>query len=407
MKKFLITLVVVVIAVILFFISSDRKKNIDSVKFSSWGSQSELNILKSVISDFERESGIKVNFVHIPQNYFQKIQLLFASDSQPDVIFMNNQYIKMYADAGLLLDLSDYFEDEYNLYFPQALNCFKFEDKLYAVPRDISNLVLYVNKDILEASGIQYKTKINDIYELKGILLKIKENGYYAINCEDKSLYWLYYLASQGAGVMSDDLKAIIINSKQGQNALNFYSDLINKYNAAPTKSQIGSMTTAQMFINGKLGMYLGGRWMTPKFIQTINFDWDIIEFPSSPENKVYIDSSGWAVSKKSKNIDAAIKFVKYISSANISEKFTKDGLIVPARKDVAEKYFNENDNLKPLHNYIFIKMLENSKPTPVNENYNKINDIINEKSREMFSGNKKAYEVFDDKTINKLESLL
>ena len=51
--------------------------------------------------------------------------------------------------------------------------------------------------------------------------------------------------------------------------------------------------------------------------------------------------------------------------------------------------------------------MLEYTKPTPVNENYNYINDILREKTQSIFSGEKKEEEVFEYKTINKLESKL
>ena len=57
---------------------------------------------------------------------------------------------------------------------------------------------------------------------------------------------------------------------------------------------------------------------MIPKFRETISFDWDVIEFPSSAENKVYIDSSGWAITKKSKNKDIALDFIKYLSKRQI-----------------------------------------------------------------------------------------
>ena len=80
-----------------------------------------------------------------------------------------------------------------------------------------------------------------------------------------------------------------------------------------------------------------------------------------------------------------------------------KDGLIVPARIDVANEYIKDSIP----HEKIFITMLRNTKPTPVNKNYNRINDIIIEKTESVLSGEKRAEEVFDKKTQVKLESLL
>ena len=89
--------------------------------------------------------------------------------------------------------------------------------------------------------------------------------------------------------------------------------------------------------------------------------------------------------------------------SKKVSEKIAKDGLIVPARIDVANECIK---NSIP-HEKIFITMLKNTKPTPVNKNYNKINDIIIEKTESVLSGEKRAEEVFDKKTWVKLEGLL
>lgn len=144
---------------------------------------------------------------------------------------------------------------------------------------------------------------------------------------------------------------------------------------------------------------------MTPKFRETINFDWDIINFPTTDNNKVYIDSSGWAVSKKSKNKAEAIKFIQFLSNDESLKEISKTGLIIPAKIKVA-KYLIENDkNKKPTHSYLFIEMLSKTKPTPVNENYKIINDIIKESTEPLFNGKKDIKNAFNKKTVKKLES--
>lgn len=387
MKKVILYLFIICTFVLIFIFNKPVQKE-NTVSFSSWGSQSEVKILKEILNDFENKTGIEVEFIHIPQNYFQKLHLLFASNLEPDVVFINNQYLKMYTDAGLLEDLTNYvnINDYYNI----AINCLSDKGRLYAIPRDISALVLYINKDIIKEKNI----KINSIKELKELAQKYTNSEHFGINYEEDPLYWLYFLAANGGGALSDNADKIIINTQESINALNLYSDFINKYHIAPTKAQIGSMTSAQMFINGKLAMYLSGKWMMPKFKEAISFKWDIIEFPSSQGNKVYADASGWAVSKKSQNKDNAIKLVQYLSSATSSQKFQQIGLITPARINNSE------------HN-IFTDMIKNTKPTPTNKSYGKINDILKEKGQSVLSGEKRAEDAFNEKTVKELESLL
>ena len=393
MKKIFLCLVIIIFCV--YFLTHKNNENKETVSFSSWGSQSEVKILNKLLSDFEEETNIKVKFIHIPQNYFQKLHLLFASDLAPDVVFINNHYLKMYTDANLLEVLTPFFEDK-DKYHKPAIDCLTDKGEIYAIPRDISSLVLYVNKDILKKENIQIKNKINTISELESYLKKLTKKEHFAINNEEDTIYWLYFLAANGGGALDDSAKQIIINSKKSIEALNKYAQYSNKYHYAPTKAEIGSMTTAQMFINGKLAMYLGGRWMLPKFNETINFDFDIIEFPSSAENKVYIDASGWAINKKSKNKENAVKLIKYLSSEESSKYFQTTGLITPARKLEEEE-----------KTHIFIEMIKNSKPTPTNKYYNRINDILKEKAQNVLYGEKTAEEAFDEKTIKELEKLL
>ena len=67
------------------------------LKFSTWGSASEMSILAPIIKDFENaHNGVRVEVLHIPQDYFQKLHLLFASHMEPDVMLINNQNIPIY-----------------------------------------------------------------------------------------------------------------------------------------------------------------------------------------------------------------------------------------------------------------------------------------------------------------------
>ena len=398
----IISIVLIVFYFAYSFLLYKKPSDENTITFASWGSQSEVSILNELIEEFVSTNKVNVDFLHIPQNYFQKLHLLYSSNNEPDVIFINNQNIQLYIEAGLLEDLSPYFLEENDMFNNEALNCFKKDNKLYAIPRDISNLVLYYNKDIFKNKNINIPQKIKNQKQLKEIILQVKDNNTWGINCEDNPLYWMFFLSSNGGGVISDDKKEIIINKEESIEALNLYKDYVHKYKIAPSLSEIGSMTTAQMFINGKLAMYLGGRWMFPIFSETITFDWDTITFPTTENNKLYIDSSGWAISKKSSKKDKAIKLIKFLSSKESSMKFVKSGLVVPARKDSTELFLNENKK-----NKAFIKMLENAKPTPTNKNYNKINDILKEKSKLMLEVNAPIEETFDEKTIKKLESFL
>lgn len=363
MKKFLI------ISLCLLFFASGCNKSEERIKiqFASWGSKTEVEIIKDVIRDFETlNPEIKIEFLHIPQNYFQKIHLLFASNTEPDVLFLNNHYLPVYANAGKLLPLKP-LEDVYD---KKVLQTLSWHDEIYAIPRDISLLIVYYNKDLFSKAGVEEPKNGWTQDDFLAKALKIKEKtGAFGISFEEDPLFYLPYLMSEGAD-FSD------LESEQAKRALNFYADLRKKYHIAPRREESASATMAQMFLQEKIAMHLSGRWLTPKYLEDANFEWGTVVFPAESKGSIVpLDASGWAVSKASGHKDEAIEFVNYLESRDVIEKFAKTGLIVPARQDVD---FEGAD--------VYRKALKNAKPTPVSVDYNKVLDELKIKLEPLFN---------------------
>jgi len=381
-KKILITLVVTSILVLGANFITKPTDTRGVIQFASWGSKSEVDIIKPILKEFERENPtIKIDFIHIPQNYFQKIHLLFASNTAPDVIFINNHYLPIYANAGLLEPLQ-----ADNNFYEKSLEALSWRNTLYAVPRDISNLVIFYNRDILRKNGINSPNDNWTMEEFLNIAQTVTHDGIFGISFEEDALFYLPYLMSFGGGILSDDLSRLIIDEQPSQNAIKFYADLRKKYHVAPLKSESASATMAQMFLQQKLAMHLSGRWLVPKYREEADFDWDVAPFPKGEKGSIVpLDASGWAIAKSSKNKIMARKLVDFLASKTNSQKFAQSGLIVPARKDVAESiYFL--DNQKPRNARVFLTTIETSKSTPVSIDYKEILDNLKGKFEKIFN---------------------
>lgn len=400
-------LLIFVFVAVLFFTGCAKTSHKTVIQFSSWGSQSEVEILKPILAEFEHENpDIKVDFVHIPQNYFQKIHLLFASNMPPDVIFINNLNLPIYANAGMLEEVKSEKEkvksdlSPFTFYtspfYPKALESLSYNGKLYAIPRDVSNLVVFYNKDIFNKYNVDLPNKFWSLDDMLILAAKLTidtdgdgQTDIWGISFEEDPLFYLPYLMSEGGGILSDDGKRIIIDTPQSKKGLNFYADLRNKYNVAPKKSESASATMAQMFLQGKLALQVSGRWLVPKYLTDAKFNWGVINFPSGDAGSVVpLDASGWAIAKSSKHKKEAMRLIEFLSSKNSIERLSKSGLIVPARIDVAEDEFLNNQNsiqnTKMAH--VFVDVIKTSKPTPVSVNYSEIQDKIKEKTNYLFN---------------------
>ena len=106
------------LCICLFLCGCCNKQENEVITFSTWGSASEMSILEPLVKDFEHQNpGVRVEILHIPQDYFKKLHLLFASKMEPDVVLINNQNIPLY--CRFLISLDDFIEC--NQYFEKMI----------------------------------------------------------------------------------------------------------------------------------------------------------------------------------------------------------------------------------------------------------------------------------------------
>ncbi len=420
MKKLWGILIIIGILIISLNLSFSKKEGKITIKFSSWGSESELKILQPLIKEFEQKNpDIKVEFLHIPNNYFQKLHLLVASNLAPDVVFLNNINGQMYVANDIFLDLNS-FLDKDNLisrtdFFDNALKAFTYKNKLYAIPRDISNLVIYYNKDIFEKENIAPPGKSWNMDEFLATAQKLTKDfnndgqvDRFGFGFEENPLFWLPFLWSNGGGIIDDELKNIIISKPESVKWIQFYADLRSKYHVAPTAGEAGSATMSQLFMQGKLAMHISGRWSVPRYRKDIKFNWDVAKFPSGTKGSIVdADASGWGISKQSKYPQKSWRLIKFLANKKAIEKFTGSGLIVPSRQDVANSNVFLAKEKKPSSSEIFINIIPQAKPTPANKSYQEIIDLVNQQLEPVWNGKISAKEAIDETFIKKLQSLL
>ena len=352
----------------IFITGCGNKSGKTVLKFSTWGSASEMAIIKTIVADYEQKNpDIKIEIMHIPQDYFKKVHLLFASNLAPDILLINNLNIPFYSNH--LCKLTDLLNK--SEYYSQAIDGMSYDGELYAVPRDVSTLVIYYNKSLFDKYGVKYPQKNWTMHDLLSISKKLTGENRWGISYEENVFYLSPYVNYNGGEILEE--------SKNTEKGIEQYKALPYKFKSAPTPSQTGSKTLAQMFLEGKIAMHLSGRWLVPKYRECAQFQWDVINFP---HGSVTSDTSGWAVSKQSKHKAESIKFVKYLSGKESISKMTSDGLIVPARKDVAESQIFLKG--KPNHSEVFIESVLSSKATKVSKDYAKKIDKLNDK---IFSG--------------------
>lgn len=388
----------------LTFISSCVQSTSSVLTFSSWGSIDEINILKPILENFTKKTGKQVELIHIPDNYFQKLHMMFASNTAPDVIFMNNLTMPIYADSEVFEDLEPWINKSQNLktsdFFPQVMEAMKWKNKLYGIPRDISNLLIYYNKTMFDKYKVQYPKDdwtFDDFLKTAQAITK-DNNGdgktdTYGFALDKRSLFWLPFIWSQGGNLFNNEFSKFTLNSPESIEGLQFYTDLRNKYKVAPSEKEVGNTKAGQLFSQETIGMQLSGRWSVPTYRSSIKFKWDVVPFPRGKKGSIVdVDASGWCMSKMSNKKEDAWKLIEYLAGQESIKNFSSNGLIVPSRKDVA----NSNEFLGgglPENSKAFLSIIETGQPTRTPTNWNEISTEIDLGLEGIWTGEKTVKE--------------
>jgi len=93
----------------------------------------------------------------------------------------------------------------------------------------------------------------------------------------------------------------------------------------------------------GRIAMFHQGSWATPPIQQNAKFKWDIAKWPKGPKKQsTYSAGSGYAISKDSKNPDAAWIYINdYLSTAGQSYMWGITGRGSPARLSAWPSYLS------------------------------------------------------------------
>lgn len=112
---------------------------------------------EGVKADFEAANpGITIEYVTAPYgDIMNTIINMAGGGDRVDMIFGEVSWVSTAEDAGLAVPATDIFTEEYLAdFYPNVLESFKVNGELYGLPMYISPFLLYYNKDIFTAAGL-------------------------------------------------------------------------------------------------------------------------------------------------------------------------------------------------------------------------------------------------------------
>lgn len=339
--------------------SAARAGQTSEISFMNWDVVSGTP-LETALNAFEEETGISVNVQPTPtQDYTTRMRTLLASGSPPDIMRIDDDLVRGFAEANQLLDLNDFIEqsDIDTSEFPEALYRFPIQaDGSHpAWVIGVQPRVIFYNVSMFEEAGVPLPPSTwtaegwtwEDFLNTAQQLANPDAQQWGALIYGDNA-YEQTFSVNNGVegGIYSPDGTEFTLASEEGVEAVQWVTDLACVHEVQPPWSQIQQdQARQQLFASGRVGMLFGAFGLVPYFRDNVaDFTWDVAPVPA----KVKQDQEGsqivFTIPKDAANKEAAWELLKFLSSEEAGRIFAEAGSFIPIRPEAASEISAANE---------------------------------------------------------------
>jgi multiple sugar transport system substrate-binding protein len=357
-----------------------------SGEITVWAMGAEGEKLNVLAKDFMAENpDIKVDVTPIAWDVaHDKLLTSVAGNKTPDVSQMGTTWMGEFAKTGALEEVPDTIDQ--GSFFESARSTGVVDDTAYGVPWYVETRVLYYRTDIAEKAGITKPPATWD--ELKTMATAMKEKGgaKYGISLSPNNWQELLPFIWQNGGEVVTNGE-FSLDTPEVVEAIEFYQSFFKDGLTAESVPEGFDITPA--FIQGTHPMFFSGPWHIGLIKDTggPEFDgkWAIAPMPKKETGTSFVGGSDLVVFKNGDNKAAAWKFVEYLSSPAVQQKWYETVSDLPSVESAWDSGTLSTDDKLSL----FGEQLKDAKTPPVIPRWEQVAaDVVNtEMEKAMIGG--------------------
>ena len=318
-------------------------------------------------------------------NHLQKFNTEVAGGKPPDITMSWELDYSPYAKRGVLMDLNQFIKHDSQFQeqvlsqeYPAVLDMFSLNGHLYVLPEQVTDTVLFYNKDHVAAAGLKMPTSWDDaswtwdkflsyaqkLTQKRGS--RVTRYGY------AEMWYWPLTACNVIAAANGGNWFPQAVHPKAGSSnladaniaqAIQWYADLTNKYNVSAPFQALTTDAGWQQFMTGRVSMGIVGHWFYPAFAGTKGLKFDVAPIPIGPHGDRYsrtnLGGTGISIMAKTKYPEQCWRFVKYWAGLHGQTAIAKSGLWVPALKNIGQSTDYTRSNAAMEHATVFTNVLK------------------------------------------------
>lgn len=205
----------------------------------------------------------------------------------------------------------------------------------WVIPYNWSDLGVVYNTDMFDKASLSYPkdpfTWDEFLADAKALTNGTTQFGFYDDSWPETGIF--PFIRSNGGAIFSANKATVIAGmDAAGQEAINFYVGLVRTDKVAPTATQLGQNTNP--FVTGLVAMQVVRSWAPSTYAQTApNLKYGVVGIPEKTTQTNYFEGAGFGINSKSKNPDAAWKFIEFLGSEPQQKAMGDQQVYYPARQ--------------------------------------------------------------------------
>jgi multiple sugar transport system substrate-binding protein len=313
--------------------------------------------MPQIVEDFNTsQSKIRVEYQELPppssstEVHQQLVTSLGSASGIPDVFTQDVIWIAEFAGAGWSEPLDSYFDDkEKSEYFPGVIEACTWDGKLVALPWFVDTGMLYYRKDLLEGAGFQPPETWENLVDQAAKLMSDGKTrlGFLWQGKQAEVLVCdlVEYVASNGGSILGPDGKSVTIAEPPAREAVQFMRDLIFQYEVSPQDVlSWDEEPSRRPFTAGQAAFlrnwsYVYNVAQDPKESNVVD-KVGVSPLPHFPGGKSAAALGGYqfGINASSQNKEAAVEFLRWLSSPETQLRFATEMGLAPSRPAVYEE---------------------------------------------------------------------
>nr|WP_298687911.1 extracellular solute-binding protein [uncultured Dongia sp.] len=305
--------------------------------FMAQAAYSEDNV-RAMTADFEAANpGVKINLEFVPyEGLHDKTTLAQGAGSGYDVVLFDVIWPAEFAENKVLVDVTDKITPEMKEgVLPGAWTTVEYQNKRYGMPWILDTKYLFYNTEILEKAGIAAPPKTWAELLEQAAIIKEKKLVEFPIvwswaQAEAAICDYTTLVAAFGGQFLDADGKPAF-QTGGGVDALSYMTESLDKGLSNPNSKEYLEEDVRRVFSSGEAAFALNWTYMynmanDPKESKIVG-KVGVVPAPGvdgKSEASAVNGSMGLGITSTSKNPDEAWKYITFMTSQPVQEKFAK-----------------------------------------------------------------------------------